>query len=366
MGGPSWLAPLAALVDNPLPAETSPAVAGLIGDHPSTYARSPRIWTPALAAMEIPASYLSLDVPVDRLPAFMRWMRETPACLGVNVTTPHKAQVMRYLDAVDDTASAIGAVNTIVRHPDGALAGTNTDAVGLLAALRHREGDGPLVPRLAGLTVLLLGAGGAARAAAVVLAGRLKGGELLIVNRRHDRAQDLAARVQALGGRATAVIHDELEARLPDVGLVINASLCGQSGIQKRETGWTCLEPYSALAPASPAVVPPMREEDFHLVWSERSAGDIRRNLDLSRARVRHLPRGAVVYDMIYAPLETVTLRHARDAGLRAANGRWMNIAQAVEAFVQHVCRSMLEARGVNGRGARRRVERVMARAWNA
>jgi hypothetical protein len=133
MGGPSWLAPLAALVDNPLPAEAPPAVAGLIGDHPSTYARSPRIWTPALAAMEIAASYLSLDVPVDRLGAFVRWMRETPACLGVNVTTPHKAQVMQYLDEVDDTASAIGAVNTIVRHPDGALAGTNTDAVGLLA-----------------------------------------------------------------------------------------------------------------------------------------------------------------------------------------------------------------------------------------
>ncbi|MGH7187247.1 MAG: shikimate dehydrogenase family protein, partial [Pseudomonadota bacterium] len=162
MGVPSWLAPLAALVDNTLPAEAPPAVAGLIGDHPSTYARSPRIWTPALAAMDVPARYLPLDVPADRLPALLRWMRETAACLGVNVTTPHKTQVMQYLDRIDGTASAIGAVNTIVRHPDGTLAGTNTDTVGVLAALRHRERGGPLVPQLGGLTVLLLGAAGSA------------------------------------------------------------------------------------------------------------------------------------------------------------------------------------------------------------
>ena len=365
MGVPSWLAPLAALVDNALPADVPPAVAGLIGDHPSTYARSPRIWTAALAVMDVPARYLPLDVPADRLPALLRWMRETPACLGVNVTMPHKTQVIPHLDRIDGTASAIGAVNTIVRHPDGALTGTNTDTVGVLAALRHREGGGPLVPHLSGLTVLLLGAGGAACAAAVALAGRLGGGDLLIVNRRHDRAVDLAARVHGLGGRASAVSQADLEASLPNVGLVINASLCGQSGIQRGAAGWTCLEPYSALAPANPALLSPMREDEFQAEWFSRSSADIQANQDLSRARLRRLPRGAVVYDMIYAPLETVMLRHARDAGLRVANGRWMNIAQAVEAFVRHVCGPILQARGVDARSARRRVERVMARAWD-
>jgi shikimate 5-dehydrogenase len=274
--------------------------------------------------------------------------------------------VLRYLDGVDRAASEMGVVNTIVRQPDGTLTGANTDAAGVLAALRHREGNGPLAPKLAGLTVLLLGAGGAARAAAVALAPRLGRGEMLIVNRRHDRAVELAARVGAFGGRAAAVPDDELDARLGDVDLVINASLCGQAGIQKRAGGWTCLEPYSALAPANPALLSPMPEDDFHAEWLAHSAADIQANHDRSRARIRRLARGAVVYDMIYAPLETVTIRHAREAGLRAANGRWMNITQAVEAFIGHVCHGILERRGVDLATARRRVERVMARAWDA
>ncbi len=365
MDVPAWLAPLQAVVENRLPAEVRPGVAGLIGDHPSTYARSPRIWAPALDALEIAASYLPLDVPADRLPGFLRWMRETDACLGVNVTTPHKAAVIPHLDEIDAIAGAAGAVNTIVRLSGGRLAGTNTDAAGLLAALRHDGGEGPVAPRLDGTTVLLIGAGGAARAAAAALALRLGRGELLIVNRHPGRARDLAGQVVALGGRAAAVSQDELDGRLPDVSLVINASLCGQTGLLKRPEGWTCLEPYSALAPANPAVLPPMPEAEFYDVWSARSAADIDANHDASRGRIRRLPRGAAVYDMIYAPIETITMRHAREAGLRAANGRWMNIAQAVEAFVQHLCRPVLEARGIERHDARRLVERAMARAWD-
>jgi shikimate dehydrogenase len=360
-----WRAALAALVDNPLPEVASPAVAGLIGDHPSAYARSPRMWIAALAALGIPATYLPLDVGADGLPALLRWIRETPACLGVNVTTPHKAAVIPHLDHIDAGASAIGAVNTIARRADGSLAGTNTDAAGLLAALRHRDGQGRLVGRLDGLTVLLLGAGGAGRAAAVALAPRLGRGALLIVNRHHDAAVDLAARVRALGGHAEAVPHDELDGRLSSVRLVINASLCGQAGILKRPEGWTCLEPYSALAPAHPVVLPPMREDEFRAAWASRAASDVQANHELSRARVRRLPEGAVVYDMIYAPPETVLLQHARAAGLRGANGRWMNIAQAVEAFIRHICAPALASRGIDARAARRRVQRVMARAWD-
>jgi len=365
MGTPSWLGPLAALIDNTLPVQSAPAVAGLIGDHPSTYARSPRIWTPAFAAMGIDGTYVPMDVSVERLPALMRWMKDTAACLGANVTTPYKAEVLRHLDGVDRTASAVGVVNTIVRQPDSELIGTNTDAAGVLAALRHHESGGPLARKLAGLRVLLLGAGGAARAAAVALATRLGHGEMLIVNRHHDRALELAGRVSSLGGRALAVPDAGLDAHLGDVDLVINASLCGQAGIQKRAGGWTCLEPYSALAPASPAVLSAARDEEFHAEWLARSASDIQMNHAVSRARVRLLPREAAVCDMIYAPLETVTIRHAREAGRRAANGRWMNIAQAVEAFVEHVCRGILETRGVDRRIARRRIERVMARAWD-
>lgn len=362
---PAWMAPLQALVENALPSAARGGFIGLIGDHPSTYARSPRLWAPALAALDIDATYLPLDVPDHRLVEVVEVLRRTEACLGANVTVPHKEAVVPLLDEIDPVAAAIGAVNTIVRTPKGRLAGANTDGVGLVAALLEPGGDGPLVQQLEGMTVLLIGAGGAARAAALALAPLLGPGELLVANRRYERARAIAERVSAQGGRALAVPEGALDARLPAVGLVINASVRGQAGIWKGPRGWTCLEPYSALAPASPAVLSPMPEDEFFAAWSAQSARDIEANHAVSRSRVRRLAVDARVYDMIYAPPETTTLTHAREAGLRTANGWWMNIAQGVAACVDHICRSALAARGVDPEAARADVTRVMARAWD-
>ncbi len=335
MGPRLSLAPLRALVENVLPVEASGALLGLIGDHPSTYARSPRLWGAALAQFGIEGVYLPLDVMPDRLPAVLALMRHTDAWLGVNVTVPYKEAVMPLLDEIDPAAHAIGAVNTIVRTPGGRLIGSNTDGVGLIAALLRPFDGRSLLDSPYGLTVLLIGAGGAARAAAIALTPLLGSGRLLVANRSPDRARAVADRAEASGARAAPVAEDALDAHLPAVGLVINASVRGQAGM---------LEPYSAFGPTQ----------------------DVEANHAASRARVRLLPRDAAVYDMIYAPSETVTVRHAREAGLRAANGRWMNIAQAVEAFAEHICARPLAAIGVDPRGVRDEATRVMAAAWGA
>ncbi len=342
MGSRTLLAPLQALVENVLPAEVSGALVGLIGDHPSTYARSPRIWTPALAHFGIEGAYLPLDIAPDRLPDVVALLRRTEACLGVNVTVPYKEAVIPLLDEVDPAASAIGAVNIIVREPDGRLIGANSDGVGLVSALLRPYAIRSLLDTLYSLTVLLIGAGGAARAAAVALAPLLGPGRLLVTNRSPDRARAVAERAAAVGGRAEAIAEEALEERLPAVGLVINASVRGQAGARS-ESGED-LEVYSALAPAD----------------------NVETNHATSRDRIRLLPRDAVVYDMVYAPRETTTLRHAREAGLRAANGRWMNIAQAVEAFVEHIGAGALAAAGIDRQAVRDEATRVMAGAWDA
>jgi shikimate 5-dehydrogenase len=77
------------------------------------------------------------------------------------------------------------------------------------------------------------------------------------------------------------------------------------------------------------------------------------------------LPRTAAVFDMIYAPPETATMRHAREAGLRAANGRWMMIVQAAEACVAHICAGAIDVRGEARDALRREVIQVMAGAWS-
>jgi len=359
---PAWREPLQALVDNRLDAPDRTGFIGLIGDHPSSYARSPRIWNPALDALGIDAAYVPLDVPSDRLAAVIDILRRAD-CLGANVTVPHKVDVLPLLDEVDETARAVGAVNTITRGRRGRLIGSNTDGAGLLQALAGDASD-PLMASLQGATVLLIGAGGAGRAAAAALALRLGGGELLVTNRHLDRAAAVARSATDRGCRSAAIPDESLEEYLPAVDLVVNASSRGQAGIRKSPAGWTCLEPYSALAPATPPVLPPSSEEAFLAAWSARSAADIATNHAVSRARVRRLPARAVVYDMVYAPLETVTLRHVREAGLRGANGRQMNIAQAVIAFVDHVCSAALAAAGLDPAAARATATRVMSHAW--
>lgn len=336
---------------------------GLIGAQPSVYSRSPQIWRPALGYLGLDAEYLALDVPGDRLGDVLAALRSMPACLGANVTVPYKEAAIPHLDELEPAAEAIGAVNTIVRTGDGRLVGANTDGVGLVAALLCEGEGGPLVDALYGLTVLLIGAGGAARAAAVALAPLLGTGELLVTDRTPERAAEVVSRAAA-SGRARAVPDEELETILPAVGLVINASVRGQSGIRKGPGGWTCLEPYSALAPASPAVLPPMAESVFEREWAARAASDIEANHTRSRARMRLLPPEAAVFDMVYAPPVTTTIRHAREAGLRAAGGRWMMIVQAAEACVSHICGRLVAARGLDREVARRDVRQVMAAAW--
>jgi len=364
MGAPSWVRPLQALIDNPLPPITQPAFIGLIGDHPSKYAKSPGIWRPALEAFSISASYLPLDIRADRLEAVLALLKETEACLGANVTTPYKEAVLTQVDPSAE-ATAIGAVNTIVRLRDGRLHGANTDGAGMIAALHHDDGNGPLVRRLDGTRVLLLGAGGAGRAAALTLAPLVVGGEVIIINRTHERALALARIVRASGGRATALLDEELDNHLPSVDLVINASLRGQEGIRKSPQGWTTLERYSPLAPAGPIFVQTTTVADFYRVWERQAAADVAANNARARARARCLPADAVVFDMIYAPRTTPLVAHAREAGLRTANGRWMNIAQAAAAFSDHICRDAL-ARAARGgpAAARGQVEEIMAAAW--
>jgi shikimate 5-dehydrogenase len=312
-----------------------------------------------------------LDVPSGRVADVVAFMRHTDAFLGANVTVPYKEAVAPLLDQLGPAAQATGAVNTILRAPGGRLIGANTDGVGLVAALLRPFDGPPLVESLYGLTVLLVGAGGAARATAVALAGLLGHGQLFVANRTLERARAVAATAEAYGGRAAAVPEDAIDDCLHQVDVVVNASVRGQAGILRLTGGWTHLEPYSALAPAHPALLPAPDPavapeiEGFLRAWWVRSADDVRANHARSRARVRLLPGHAVVYDMVYAPRETITMRHAREAGLRAANGRWMNIAQAVEAFVEHVCAKPLADAGLSSRIARDLVTRAMAEAWD-
>jgi shikimate dehydrogenase len=361
-------------VQNPLPLKPSPDswVTGLVGDHPSTYSKSPRIWNAAFQELGLDAVYAPIDVEPEDLADLFRAIRHDPRVLGVNVTVPYKQAVVPLLDEVGERAAHLGAVNTVVRTPDGALLGFNTDGAGAIGSLtRPWPGQPePFLPTLDRYSVLLIGAGGAASAVAFALAEAIgERGRLFIANRTAEAALVLGERVAELYGNAQGLDEADAELLMPGIDLVVNASTRGQAGAKVVRNGKIAyLEPYSALAPAAPPAIDEQQDEPENVRlqrWLTTATDSILENHALSMRLVTQVPRHTAFFDLVYAPAETTMLRHARWAGRRAMNGRGMIVFQAAAAFVEHIGRPLLEASGYSSTVHERVVE-VMGLNWGA
>ena len=254
---------------------------GILG-YPLAHSISPAFQQAAFDHYSLPVRYHSWPTPPDRLEEEVRKLRGEDY-LGANVTIPHKERVGAYLDDIDPWARSVGAVNTIVRE-GGRLLGYNTDSYGFVRSLKERGGFDPR-----GKEVLLLGAGGAARAAAFGLS-KESIASLTIANRTLGRAQHLADDVRGPVGQveAMALTQNDLDEASAGADLIVNSTSIGMS--HGDAEGRTPLE--APLIPAS-----------------------------------------ALVYDMVYNPSETPLLREARRAGARALGGLSMLIYQGAAAF---------------------------------
>jgi shikimate dehydrogenase len=190
---------------------------GVFGD-PVRHSRSPLMMNRAFQEMGINAAYAAFHVKPDRLGNAIAGIRAL-GFRGVNVTIPHKVEVMQHLDAIDEGARIIGAVNTIVNE-NGMLTGYNTDGIGYVRSLREETGI-----ELEGMRVLLLGAGGAARGVAYALA---KAGvkRIEIANRTLDRAIELASGIGEFTD-TEGIGLDDLAERLGSVDLIVNTTSAG-------------------------------------------------------------------------------------------------------------------------------------------
>lgn len=256
-------------------------LAGIFG-YPLAHSLSPAFQQAAFNHYGLDARYLAWETPPDALAAEVAKLRGGDF-IGANVTIPHKQAVMALLDEVDPLAAAIGAVNTIVKR-GGRLVGYNTDAHGFMRALKE---DAAFEPT--GRRALLLGAGGAARAAAFALCQEGVA-SLAIANRTLERAAALAADLSADGASINAIAADD--AALHDAAL--NADLIVNSTSVGMRHGGT--EGQTPLA------------------------GGL-------------IPHDAVALDMVYNPQHTPLLAAARSAGARAVGGMPMLIYQGAAAF---------------------------------
>lgn len=190
---------------------------GLLG-HPVMHSKSPQMHNAAFAACGLDYRYLAFDVEPERIGEAVAGIRAL-GVRGVNVTIPHKVAVIPHLDELSEEARLIGAVNTIVQE-DGRLIGYNTDGIGYISALREETGFD-----VSGKRILLLGAGGAARAVAaqMALAGS---GQLVIAARAIDRAEALAEHL-ASHADTRGITLDVAERELASFDLIVNTTPVG-------------------------------------------------------------------------------------------------------------------------------------------
>ena len=250
---------------------------GIIG-HPVAHSLSPVFQSAALRQCGFDATYEHWDTPPASLEARIKSLRD-PGFLGANITIPHKQAALPMLDEVGGLSAAIGAVNTVVNR-DGRLYGFNTDGPGFVRSLRAEVGFDA-----AGKSVLLLGAGGAARGIAFAL---LEAGvsKLAIANRTQARANALARDLAAVGNGRVSVA--EFPASVAGYDCIVNTTSVGMHG-----TG---------------------TESDSPSSFDGASAN-------------------ALAVDIVYAPAETAFLREAAASGLRVLGGLPMLIYQGALSF---------------------------------
>lgn len=250
-------------------------LAGVIG-WPIGHSLSPALHGTWLEVHRIDGCYVPLPVSPDDLPAVLSALPRM-GFVGANVTVPHKEAVVTLVDRVSETARRLGAINTLVFRDDGSSFGTNTDGYGFLESLRSAVPDW----QASGGPVVLLGAGGAARAVCFTL---LDAGvpEIRLCNRNLDRAERLAA---AAGAAVKPLPWTDRHQALAGATLLVNSTTLGMVG-----------QP----------------------------------SLELS---LDDLPFEALVFDLVYRPLMTPLLLAARQRGNRIVDGLGMLLHQGRPGF---------------------------------
>ena len=249
----------------------------VIGD-PVEHSLSPCIHNAAFQHLGLDYVYAAFTVEKEALSEAMQGVRSL-GVFGLNVTMPHKVDIIPHLDRLDETAQRIGAVNTVLN--DIELIGYNTDAPGAMNALKAHEGN-PYDKK-----VVILGAGGASRSISFAIAE--EAGELVILNRTPERAEALASKISSeidRGVRCGMLSNHVLDEELGDANVLINATSVG-------------MHPNDSETPVDKSLL----REDM------------------------------VVFDLVYNPLETRLLREAKSIGAQTIDGLTMLVYQGAASF---------------------------------
>lgn len=262
------------------PKKSTWKIAGVIGD-PIDHSLSPHFQNALFTSCGLKVLYLPFLVKPEHLGKFLKQAKES-RFLGLNITIPLKETILKYLDQIDETALKIGAVNTVVFRR-GLLVGYNTDAPGYVQSLKNETG---FVPK--NKTVLLLGAGGAARAILYILAQQ-GAYQIYLANRTVSKAVLLAKRFKRFFPKTAMeplpLTSHSLSKILPSVDLLVNATSIGMGGTQG------------------------------------------------TKIPLERLPHRSVISDLVYRPILTPLLSQAKRRGLKIHPGWGLLLSQGALSF---------------------------------
>lgn len=247
----------------------------IIGD-PIDHSLSPAIHNAAFNTLGLNCSYIALRVQEGQLKNSIDSLRAINIG-GFNVTMPHKVKVLNYVDRYDKTVQLVGAANT-VNNEEGKFCAYNTDVAGFIRPLHERKIS------FNGVEVLILGAGGAARAVVVALSGERGIANINIFNRNTDPSTNLAKLVKKLGLKASIVSNDDIQKIASKSDLIINTTPLGMSNEE------------SLIKSAS-------------------------------------ISKDSIVYDIVYKPINTKLIVNAKTAGAQVVYGYEMLLEQATASF---------------------------------
>ena len=246
----------------------------VIGD-PIDHSLSPNIHNAAFRSLNLDCTYIAYRIPKGELSAGIEALK-TIKIAGFNVTIPHKIEMIKYLDVLDENCNLIGAVNT-VSNDNGVLKGYNTDMIGFLDPIKKRN------LTIKDSQVILLGAGGAARAIITAMV-KEKAGKITIVNRTMENAIKLAEFAKEIGGNVDIVSLQKASKIIADYKFIINSTSIGMKN-----------EP-SALS-------------------------------------TENIGKDTIVYDIVYQPINTDLVKKSKENGATIIYGYEMLLSQAARAF---------------------------------
>ena len=246
----------------------------VIGD-PIDHSLSPNIHNAAFRHSKLDHTYIAYKIPAGELAAGIEALKAIKIA-GFNVTIPHKIEMMKFLDEMDTTCKVIGAVNTVLNE-NGKLKGYNTDMIGFLDPIKKKNFT------IKNSQVLLLGAGGAARAIITAMI-KEKASKISIVNRTQENANKLADFAKKIGGNVDTISIQEANKLITDYKFIINSTSIG------------------------------MRNEP-------------------SPISTENIGKNSIVYDIVYQPINTDLIKKSKENGATIIYGYEMLLSQAACSF---------------------------------